>query len=436
MAQNNNISTIDINDYRSRLNNIFSNMTIPQGFVAPSRPTPLLPNTPYNPQTNSASRQNNPAPSTSITPTNTGGGQYTVRGGDTLSRIAQNNGMSLSQLLSLNPQYRSNPNLIRVGERINLSGGTNTPASGGNPSPTPNSGLSEGAFARMAGEAGFSPNEYQNLSNARNFISQAESDQIAKELGITALEGTLFAKPSQSSQEIYDRAYSSAGLAEVKTKINELNKKINAKRQDLTEAIGAIDENPFLTEASRVGRGKRVLDQGEQEINNLLLQVGEYQDAYNQGINEIEAMIKRNNEDFGLNNDIDTAKLNYLLAKQETMLDRLLKSKGAGGIDEYVKAYSTGQEPNLVGSASTGYYRWDNTTKKYVQVIAPSAGSSSSSDSNFKPSSSEKSTVGKFVNSQAGASLGFTAEDKQKLYTDPDFFYWTLNKANEAGFYE
>ena len=51
---------------------------------------------------------------------------YRVRLGDTLGGIANRVGMSLNQILSYNPQLRSRPNLIYVGEVINL-GGTSTP---------------------------------------------------------------------------------------------------------------------------------------------------------------------------------------------------------------------------------------------------------------------------------------------------------------------
>lgn len=46
---------------------------------------------------------------------------YIVKSGDTLSRIASMNGMSLSQLLALNPQFASNPNLIKPGQSVILN---------------------------------------------------------------------------------------------------------------------------------------------------------------------------------------------------------------------------------------------------------------------------------------------------------------------------
>src|SRR5688572_7957031 len=44
---------------------------------------------------------------------------YTVKAGDTLSKIAARNGLTLAQLLQANPQI-SDPNKIKVGDALNL----------------------------------------------------------------------------------------------------------------------------------------------------------------------------------------------------------------------------------------------------------------------------------------------------------------------------
>tara|TARA_B100001094_G_scaffold48171_1_gene43545 strand:- start:741 stop:1520 length:780 start_codon:yes stop_codon:yes gene_type:complete len=46
---------------------------------------------------------------------------YMVRSGDNLTKIAKANNLTLQQLLNLNPQYKNNPNLIKVGQKIKLS---------------------------------------------------------------------------------------------------------------------------------------------------------------------------------------------------------------------------------------------------------------------------------------------------------------------------
>jgi murein DD-endopeptidase MepM/ murein hydrolase activator NlpD len=48
---------------------------------------------------------------------------YTVKPGDTLGKIAKNNGVSLSQLLEANPQIKD-PNRIKVGDLITLPNGS------------------------------------------------------------------------------------------------------------------------------------------------------------------------------------------------------------------------------------------------------------------------------------------------------------------------
>lgn len=50
---------------------------------------------------------------------------YLVQSGDDLSKIAAKNGMTLQQLLALNPQFQSNPNLIKPGQNVNIGGSSN-----------------------------------------------------------------------------------------------------------------------------------------------------------------------------------------------------------------------------------------------------------------------------------------------------------------------
>lgn len=63
----------------------------------------------------------------------TTGDVRTVRTGDTLGAIAKEAGIPLAQLLELNPQYKTNPNLIRVGEQVKLPPPATTPAPAATP---------------------------------------------------------------------------------------------------------------------------------------------------------------------------------------------------------------------------------------------------------------------------------------------------------------
>jgi resuscitation-promoting factor RpfA len=62
----------------------------------------------------SAPAESAPAPASS------GGGNYTVRSGDTLSKIAAANGTTWQQLWEANRGTLSNPNVLRVGQTLNV----------------------------------------------------------------------------------------------------------------------------------------------------------------------------------------------------------------------------------------------------------------------------------------------------------------------------
>lgn len=74
----------------------------------------------------------NPTPDPGPSPS-PGGGTYTVRPGDTLSRIARQFNTNVPELVALN--NIANPNVIHVGQVLTLPGG-----SGGSPQPTPDPG--------------------------------------------------------------------------------------------------------------------------------------------------------------------------------------------------------------------------------------------------------------------------------------------------------
>lgn len=59
---------------------------------------------------------------------------YTVKSGDTLSKIAKKNGLTLAKLLDANPKFKPDPNKLRVGDVLTLPGETIAPT---RPKPQP-----------------------------------------------------------------------------------------------------------------------------------------------------------------------------------------------------------------------------------------------------------------------------------------------------------
>lgn len=119
---------------------------------------------------------------------------YTVAGGDTLSGIAQKNGITLQQLLATNPQFKANPNLIKPGQSVNLSGTSSTLATPAVPAlqTTPSGVTVNPATGGVVPPTPPVPNiNYGNLVNQNGTIFDtgtkkyySTEDQLAQALGI------------------------------------------------------------------------------------------------------------------------------------------------------------------------------------------------------------------------------------------------------------
>src|SRR6185503_15887160 len=84
---------------------------------------------------------------------------YTVKPGDTLSKIASRHGITLNQLLDANPQFRANPDQLRVGDVLNLHAAVGTAPTQPLPTqplPSPQPPASPATGARPIGAVGTS----------------------------------------------------------------------------------------------------------------------------------------------------------------------------------------------------------------------------------------------------------------------------------------
>ena len=80
-------------------------------------------------------------------------GQYIVKAGDTLSKIASSQGRSLSDLLTENPKFSSNPNMIRPGQTVNYAGPSYDDLAGSSvETPTPETTSSNSSLGSLLSE--------------------------------------------------------------------------------------------------------------------------------------------------------------------------------------------------------------------------------------------------------------------------------------------
>lgn len=159
---------------------------------------------------------------------------YIVKSGDNLSTIAQRNGLTLSQLLAINPQFASNPNAIMPGQMVNLTNGTSGGNAGPTPAPVKTQAEVDAEYARAAAShpvlAGNTPDslsyaastgDYSGLVNNQGkpfsaadqaaALSQAESDlspyyQAQETKDTKDAEATLSAKNNAYQKFLTDQA--------------------------------------------------------------------------------------------------------------------------------------------------------------------------------------------------------------------------------------
>ena len=103
---------------------------------------------------------------------------YEVRSGDSLSKIAARQGISLDRLLQLNPDLKSNPDLIRTGQRLRLSDVSPTSLLDMLPSAPSMGGSGSSYDAALAALKEFAGNANQSIYDASQNIQSSIADRV------------------------------------------------------------------------------------------------------------------------------------------------------------------------------------------------------------------------------------------------------------------
>jgi hypothetical protein len=287
-----------------------------------------------------------------------------------------------------------------------------------------------GALAKSAGTSGLSFSEFLNIASANAGVTKEDAQKIKDNLGLTELEKNVFQKPKQGTQELYNQAFQQAGLADIKKKYEDLSAQIDSKRAALNEKVGAINENPWYSETSRVGQVKRLQELANADIGLLENQQNQLNNLYKQGIDEVNNLVTRTTNDFENDQNINIAKLNYLEKQAESQLTGLREEK-AQQVYRYMPEYMAGVETGKQTAAkeaditakknlmAQGYNidlndTWDLIAKKVAQKDAAdkAASNSSSGNTTFTSTQSNKGAT----NAEVSSSDFSNFSDEAKNY--------------------
>jgi len=168
-----------------------------------------------------------------------------------------------------------------------------------------------------AARAGLSVTDFLSLYGAQNAPTQQDYEGIRSELGIPDLVDDVFRRPSLDAQAIFDNAFKEARLPELREKITQIDAEIQKARDQLKEAIGQENNNPFISAQSRSLRIRNIQDQAEATIANLENQRGSLADLYNTGLDQVEGVVTRATSTDENTRIRSAEQLNFLLQEAE-----------------------------------------------------------------------------------------------------------------------
>lgn len=192
---------------------------------------------------------------------------YKVQKGDTLSKIAANAGVKLSDISG----YRSgDPNKIFEGETLTIGKAADPYVSE--------------VKEQLSGDTGG--------SSSKTSIYDSEKLKADKDTYKSGLD-SAFKKYQTVQQDTFDEEYEKRGLKEKKAKMSELDSSIAAKRAERDAALNKVRTNPGLSASQMTGDVKKIADYANAEINNLISERNAVAGEYNSSLDEIDGIVER-----------------------------------------------------------------------------------------------------------------------------------------------
>lgn len=188
---------------------------------------------------------------------------YTVKAGDTLSKIAAQNGVKLADITG----YKSgNADKIGVGETLTIGG---SPAS---------------SYVSEVKEQLTSDDPKPKDTSSAYDSTKLKTDRDSYK---TNLDDAL--KTYEKAQtDAWDEEYNASGLGEKKEKMASIDSEIAAARQVRDDAISKVRANPGLSAAQMTGDIKKLSDYQNGIINNKIAERNGVASEYNTGLTEVQ----------------------------------------------------------------------------------------------------------------------------------------------------
>jgi len=246
-----------------------------------------------------------PAPTPAPAPASAGG-SYIVPSGSNLTLAARAMGISLQQLLDANPEYKSNPNMVRAGAVLKHPGTSPAPA----PSPTPTPGTggpSPTPTPTVLGAPVVYPRKEEADMNVSVIVAMyAELERIKSELGKNV--------DVSKSQELIDRLITSLDSGKDAPKPISLTDQFIAKKKELGVDVLETELSQKDTELKKFDADYlSTLSEQEQELQSMR--------EINRNKSETQLVYERKRREMAVERDSVANQLNMKYNTVKTLMD-------------------------------------------------------------------------------------------------------------------
>jgi len=271
-------------------------------------------------------------------------------GAGTLSSLAQQYGTTVEAIMAANvgnPAIKSR-DMIMAGQTIKIpvgkaTGTANVPGQQTSELPSADqfAGLNDVQKLQTIKDLAAAGVDWADI--AKYFEAMATPEKTTKELqdeiyakyGIPDIEAKMTDRPTQTFEELYKAAADAGGVTTYKSQMDSLQAQITKADADFATATGNVNENPWISEAGRVGKNRRVTEEYNKTKtllqNQLIVATNNYdrakQDAENiatRAINQFDKERQWNREDLAYLIDRADADLKAQTKLQATQQEREL----------------------------------------------------------------------------------------------------------------
>lgn len=226
-------------------------------------------------------------------------------------------------------------------------------------------------IADLAGRAGLTPEQF--IATFTEGVSEEERGKVRDSYGIPALEEQAFA-PAPSTEQLFNDAFAASGLVDIKTRRAQIAAETKKKKDELNQRMLGVNENPWLSEASRLTNVANTKNFFQGDLSNLFEEDLALNDLYTTGLNEINSLVSRKSTDFANTQGMTRDQLEYLTAKAEQEIarrEREASGKVARYVPDFLESRSRSTKPETITTSDGAIYQWDRNTSRFVEIRGP-----------------------------------------------------------------